>query len=344
MSALPTFDLPDRLEAHEPPEQRGLARDEVRMMVARRSDGRLCHARARDLPDFLNPGDVAVVNTSATIPAALLARRTDGLELDLHLSTPLPGGPEGHWVVELRHGARRFRAARAGESLSLPVGGRAELAAPYLAGSRLWVARLELPVALMDYLSRYGGPIRYRHVRGARTLADYQTAYATEPGSAEMPSAGRPLTAQVIAALAARGIAVAPVVLHTGVSSLELGEHPYSERYRVPASTARLVDAIRRWGGRVVTVGTTVVRAYETVASPSGTVHAGDGWTSLVITPERGVHAVDALLTGWHDPDASHLDLLEAVGGRELVARSYREALAQGYLWHEFGDAHLIVP
>jgi S-adenosylmethionine:tRNA ribosyltransferase-isomerase len=343
VTGLPAFALPERLEAHEPPEARGLARDEVRMMVARRSGGRLAHARVRDLPDFLRPGDLVVVNTSATIPAALPARRADGLELELHLSTPLPGAPEGHWVVELRHGGQRFRAARAGDRLSLPARGRAELAAPYLAGSRLWAARLELPAGVIDYLSRHGAPIRYGHVRRPRPLADYQTAYATEPGSAEMPSAGRPVTARVITALVARGVGVAPVVLHTGVSSLELGERPYPERFRVPATTARLIEATRRSGGRVIAVGTTVVRALETAAGRDATVRPREGWTSLVITPERGVQAVDGLLTGWHDPAASHLDLLEAVGGRDLVGRSYREALAHGYLWHEFGDSHLIL-
>jgi S-adenosylmethionine:tRNA ribosyltransferase-isomerase len=168
--------------------------------------------------------------------------------------------------------------------------------------------------------------------------------YATEPGSAEMPSAGRPFSAGVITELAARGVAVAPLVLHCGVSSLEDGEPPYPERFRVPVETARLVNATRRWGGRVIAVGTTVVRALETAARPDGTIEPAEGWTHLVVTPERGLRAVDGLVTGWHEPGASHLRLLEAVAGRELVERSYRTALDHGYLWHEFGDSHLILP
>jgi S-adenosylmethionine:tRNA ribosyltransferase-isomerase len=343
VTAALAFELPERLEAHEPPEARGLARDDVRMLVAS-GHGALVHARARDLPDFLRPGDLVVINTSATMPAALPARRADGSALELRLSTPLPGAPDDRWVIELRSGSERFRDARAGEALDLPGGGRAHLEAPYLSGSRLWAARLELPEPLMAYLARHGMPIRYRYVPEARPLVDYQTAYATEPGSAEMPSAGRPLTAEVLTALVAKGVSVAPVVLHTGVSSPERSERPYPERYRVPPSTARLVQATRGWGGRVIAVGTTVVRALETVARADGGIEAGDGWTALVVTPTRGVRTVDGLLTGWHEPEASHLDILHAVGGRRLIERSYAAALQGGYLWHEFGDLHLILP
>jgi len=343
VSAQAAFELPERLEAHDAPEERGLARDDVRMLVAR-GDGRLVHARARDLPDFLRAGDLVVINTSATLPAALPARRADGAELELRLSTPLPGARDDRWVVELRAGTEPFSGGRAGDVLELPAGARAHLEAPYLAGPRLWAARLELPEPLMAYLARHGAAIRYRYVPEAHPLADYQTAYATEPGSAEMPSAGRPLTPGVLTALAAKGVSVAPIVLHTGVSSPERGERPYPERYRVPASTARLVEATRRWGGRVVAIGTTVVRALETVARADGTVEAGEGWTALVVTPARGVRVIDGLLTGWHEPEASHLDMLEAVAGRPLVYRSYAAALQAGYLWHEFGDVHLILP
>jgi S-adenosylmethionine:tRNA ribosyltransferase-isomerase len=116
------------------------------------------------------------------------------------------------------------------------------------------------------------------------------------------------------------------------------------EPYHVPPATARLVHATRRGGGRVIAAGTTVVRALETVAAPGGLVAPGEGFTRLVVTPQRGVHVVDGLLTGWHEPDAPHLAMLRAVGGAELVERSYRAAMAGGYLWHEFGDVHLILP
>jgi S-adenosylmethionine:tRNA ribosyltransferase-isomerase len=345
MSSALTFELPEALEAREPPEHRGLARDEVRMMVARRHDRALVHARARDLPDFLAPGDLVVVNASATLPASVPGRRANGDVIELHLSTPMPGAQdEATWLVELRRRSGTFRRARDGETLVLPGGARAELITRYASRSRLWVASLRLPASLYEYLARHGRPISYRYVDREWPLPCYQTAFAIEPGSAEMPSAGRPLSASVVTALVARGIQVAPLVLHTGVSSLEGDEQPYPERYRVPSQTARLVNATRAAGGRVVAVGTTVVRALESVSSPDGLLEGGAGWTDLVVTAERGVRTVDGLLTGWHEPHASHLLMLEAIAGRDLVERSYRAALECGYLWHEFGDVELILP
>ncbi len=227
--------------------------------------------------------------------------------------------------------------------MELRDGGSIELLAPYLSPGRLWIAALDLPLPLQDYLAEHGRPIAYAHLAEPRPLEDLQTVFADEPGSAEMPSAGRPFSQRVLDDLFARGVQVAPLTLHTGVSSLELGERPYPERYRVPTLTASRVNAHRAAGGRVIAVGTTVVRALETVAGPGGDVAPGAGWTSVVVTPERGVRAVDGLLTGWHEPDASHLLMLEAVGGRELIERSYAAALGAGYRWHEFGDTHLIL-
>jgi S-adenosylmethionine:tRNA ribosyltransferase-isomerase len=346
VSAL-AFELPPALEAHEPPEARGLARDDVRLLVASRRDGRIVHARFHDLPAFLAPGDVLAINISATIPAAIPARRSDGAPLELRLSTPAPRRPDGRWwIVELRSadGASPFRDAHVGEAYGLPGGGRAELLAPFAAGVRLWLARLELPQPLDPYLARCGRPIRYRHVPREWPLEAYQNVYSLEPGSAEMPSAGRPFTSELVTRLVAEGVHVAPLILHTGVSSPELDEPPYPERYRVPATTARLVNAAHAWGGRVVAVGTSTVRALETVAGPDGIVSAGAGWTKLVVTPERGLYAVDGLLTGWHEPAASHVRLLRAAAGDRLLRRSYQAALEHGYLWHEFGDSHLILP
>jgi S-adenosylmethionine:tRNA ribosyltransferase-isomerase len=159
-----------------------------------------------------------------------------------------------------------------------------------------------------------------------------------------MASAARPFDAGLVAELVARAVLIAPVTLHSGVSSLEGGESPYPERYRVPPSTARLVNAVRSWGGRVIAVGTTVVRALETVTGPDGVVEPGAGFTDLIVTPARGLRAVDGLLTGWHEPESSHLQLLEAAAGPDLLTRSYAAARAHGYRWHEFGDSHLILP
>jgi S-adenosylmethionine:tRNA ribosyltransferase-isomerase len=343
MSAL-EFELPTRLEAHEPPEARGLRRDEVRLLVARRRDGSIVHTRFTELPDFLAPGDLLVVNTSATLPAALAATRADGTELELRLSTPAPHGPADYWIVELRGAGGPVRASGVGELLTLPGGASAEILAPYAGGFRLWLARLDLPTALEGYLANHGRPIRYGYVPADWPMEAYQNAFAVEPGSAEMPSAGRPLTAELFARLTAGGVHVAPVTLHTGVSSPERHEAPYPERFRVPAETARLVNAVHEWGGRVVAVGTTVVRALETAAQPDGTVSARDGWTSLVVTADRGLWTVDGLLSGWHEPRASHMELMRAAAGDELLRRSYAAALKLGYLWHEFGDSHLILP
>ncbi|MGI9113205.1 MAG: S-adenosylmethionine:tRNA ribosyltransferase-isomerase [Gaiellaceae bacterium] len=342
MSAL-AFELPTRLEAHEPPEARGLARDGVRLLVADRSDGTIVHARFAELTQFLAPGDLIVVNTSATLPAALQAVRADGAKLELRLSTPAADrDPERFWIVELRSGDDPFGAVEVGERLALAGGASAEIITPY-AGVRLWLARLELRRPLEAYLAEHGRPIRYRYVPRSWPLEAYQTVYAVEPGSAEMASAGRPFTTGLLARLVATGVLVAPVTLHTGVSSQESHERPYPERFRVSEETARLVNAVRAWGGRVVATGTTVVRALETVARPDGAVAAGEGWTSLVVTPQRGLWAVDDLLTGLHESASSHLDLLRAVAGEELLARSYAAALEHGYRWHEFGDSQLIL-
>jgi S-adenosylmethionine:tRNA ribosyltransferase-isomerase len=355
----PSFRIPDGAEAGTPVElsERGDgrlgsdARAEVRLMVARggrRGDAGVAHHRFADLPEVLDAGDVLVVNNSAVIPAALDARGPDGTPLRLHLSTEQPGG---FWVAEPRvpagPGTERF-PGRPPAHLTVAGEGRAELLAPYPAGGghapRLWLARLDLPVPVLDHLAAHGQPIRYAHTRGAWPIDAYQSVFARVPGSAEMPSAARPFTAPLVTALVSRGVVVAPITLHTGVSSQEAGEPPYAERFTVPAATAALVTAARRDGRRIIAVGTTVVRALETTADERGRSHPGRGWTELVVTPERGVRVVDGLLTGWHEPESSHLAMLQAVAGPRLLAASYAAAVDGGYRWHEFGDSHLILP
>ena len=348
------FLLPPSLEASEPPEERGLGRDDVRLLVASRGRRTIEHRRFGDLPRILEPGDVLVVNTSATLPASLDVLTGDGTPGELHLSTRLPAGL---WVVELRRRAGPAGAstpwldAPPGTVLALPGGGRAELLVPASGeaaapgqDARLWVATLRLPQPLLGYLAAHGRPIRYGHVAHDLPIAAYQTVFADEPGSAEMPSAARPFSAEVVTRLVARGVAFAPFVLHTGVSSLEAHEPPFAEWYRVAPETAAQVNAARGDGHRVIAVGTTAVRALETVADGHGRIHPGEGWTEVIVSPQRGVQAVDGLVTGWHEPRASHLALLEAVGGRSLLEASYAAALKEGYLWHEFGDSHLILP
>jgi S-adenosylmethionine:tRNA ribosyltransferase-isomerase len=329
------FKLPADLEAYEPPEARGLERDQVRLLVSSQGGDRITHARFTDLPNFLETGDLLVANDSATLPAALSARRADSSQLALHLSTSLDGRL---WVVEPRK-----TDVELGEVLALP-GGVATLVALYARSRRLWVAQLDLPEPVFEYLHQWGQPITYSYLRGIWPLEMYQTVYAKEPGSAEMPSAGRAFSHDILARLTHRGIGFVTLTLHTGVSSLEEHEPPYEERYSIPSGTAAAVQAAQAWGGRVIAVGTTVVRALESAADDTGRVTPVSGWTDLVITPRRGVRVVDGLLTGFHEPRASHLSMLEAIAGRRHLEKAYREALEGQYLWHEFGDLHLLLP
>ena len=340
------FELPPGLEASEPPEARGVTRDAVRMLVARAGDGSVEHSTFTLLPRFLDEGDLVVVNTSGTIPAAIDAVGDDGTELVVHLSTQLD---DHRWVVEPRRKAGR--ATERWDGTPLPrrlglagTGATMALEAPYGDAGRLWVAELGLPERTLSWLAVHGRPIRYGYVERPWPLSAYQNVYVTEPGSAEMPSAGRPFTPEIVTRLVAKGVGVTPIVLHTGVASLEADELPYPERLRVPPATAERVNAVRAAGRRVVAVGTTVVRALESAVGPDGALRAVDGWTDLVVTPERGVRAVEGLLTGWHEPASSHLLMLEAVAGRPLLEASYQASLEAGYRWHEFGDMHLILP
>jgi S-adenosylmethionine:tRNA ribosyltransferase-isomerase len=344
MSAL-AFDLESDLEAHEPPEARGLARDAVRMLVARRSEGSIEHRTFSELPELLAPGDVLVINVSATIPAAVPARRRDGKQVRVHFATRAPHLEDDWRVVEIRSadGSRPLRLP-AGESLSLRGDATLQLVAPYASGERLMLARFCCALLVDEYLERHGEPIRYSHVPSPWPIEAYQNVYAISPGSAEMPSAGRPITRELVSRLVAREIVVAPITLHCGVSSPESHEPPFPEWYEVPAHTAQHISAARSRGGRVIAVGTTVVRALESAGGPDRCSCARSGWTGLVVTPACGVSVVDGLITGWHEPEASHLQLLEALMGPELLARSYEAALDAGYLWHEFGDSHLILP
>ena len=338
------FDLSPELEATEPPEARGLSRDAVRLMVAR-GDEPLVHSTFALLPTFLDPGDLVVVNTSGTRPGAIDARAADGTPVVVHLSTHLD---DGRWVVEPRRPAgrstERWEGPVPGPSLLLGGGATLTLEEPYGDARRLWVATLATPAPWATWLSAHGRAIRYGYVERPWPLSAYQSVYATEAGSAEMPSAGRPFTAEIVTRLVAKGVGVAPVLLHTGVASLEADELPYPERVHVGAGTAEAVNRTRAAGGRVVAVGTTVVRSLEAAAGDDGVVRPVDGWTDVVITPERGVRVVDGLLTGWHEPEASHLLMLEAIAGDDLLRRSYAAAIEERYLWHEFGDVHLLLP
>ena len=334
-----TFTLPAGVEASAPP----TARDGVRLLVAHQ--GGVEHARFADLGRFLSPGDLIVVNTSATLAAAVDGTRDDGRPVTVHFAAALD---DGSWVVEVRprgDATGPVDDARSGDTVTLPDGIRAVLLAPHPDGQhRLWQAAVGVDGGVPAFLARHGRPIRYSYVPTPVPLAEYQTVFAREPGSAEMPSAGRPFTAELVTELVTRGVVIAPIELHTGVSSQEPGEPPQPERYRVPEPTARLANMTRAWGGRVVAVGTTVTRALESAADDSGVVRERAGWTDLVLGPDRPARVVGGLITGWHAPGASHLQLLEAVAGAELVERAYTAAVRARYLWHEFGDSCLLLP
>ena len=325
--------------ATAPPEARGLRRDEVRLLVAT-VDG-LAEGPVHEIGEHLAPGDLVVVNTSATLAAAVDGWRESGDSVTVHFSTR---HDDGTWTVEVRPRADAtgpVPGVRVGERLRSHEATLTVLSTP--AGQhRLHRVAVDRPVR--ELMWDHGRPIRYGYVTRDWPLEAYQTVFAVDPGSAEMPSAGRPFTPEVVADLARRGVLIAPITLHTGVSSQEAGEPPQPERFRVPATTASLVDHVRRTGGRVVAVGTTVTRALESAVTPDGRVRAADGWTDLVLGPNRPARVVTGLVRGWHAPGASHLDLLRAVAGPAMVAAAYDEAERRGLLWHEFGDSCLLLP
>lgn len=356
--------LPRHRLATRPPEARGLARDAVRLLISHylpqtlelseRAD--LQHGVFTDIGAALNAGDVLVINTSGTLPAALDAQHADGRTLRLHFSTHLAEEDSDltRWSVEVRRPdgkgtSRPFAAVAAGDRLRLPEGVSLELIRPLSGGEqpRLWETRIIGEAWQADwlaYLHRHGRAIRYDYVAQDWPLAAYQTVFATEPGSAEMPSAGRAFTPELLTRLLARGVQIVPVLLHTGVSSQESHEAPYPEFYRVPESSARVIRAARAAGSRIVAVGTTVVRALESAWEDQGRLIGSSGWTRLMITPARGMRVVTGLLTGFHEPEATHLAMLAALAGEDHLRLAYAAALEQDYLWHEFGDLHLILP
>ena len=342
------FSSPEDHTATEPPELRGLRRDGVRLLVATQAGIR--HTSFYRLGDQLGAGDVLVVNTSATVPGQLHGSR-DGSAVVVHIANRLGDGSR---VVELRtapDASAPVLDGRVGEHIALPAGGALELIAPYPepsssptgVGNRLWRGRLIVPQSLSNYLREQARPISYGYLSGSFPISDYQTIFALCPGSAEMPSAARPFSAELVARLVSRGVIFAPITLHTGLSSQDAGEAPQPEWFEVSETTAHLVNSSRARGGRVIAVGTTATRAIESAAQPNGIVAAASGWTDLVISPERPVRIVDGLITGWHNPEASHLLLVESVAGAELTQRAYDAAVAEHYLWHEFGDSCLLM-
>lgn len=336
------FSRPQELQATAPAEARGIPRDHARLMVT--SGDRHEHAQFFDIGRFLNPGDLLVVNDSATLAASLPASGLSGGFI-VNFATHFGGGT---WLVEPRWSTSRpgplpLRAGEEIEAAGLPV----RLIAPYPGLPRLWFVQVSGDVHAE--MRRTGSPIRYGYVGELYPLETYQTVFSRVPGSAEMPSAAYPFTERVVNDLRARGVEIASITLHTGVSSLEveaeiIEEHPlYPEPFTVSAAAAQAVNTARREGRRVVATGTTCVRALESAWNGHEVV-ARSGFTRLYIHPQRGVNVIDGLITGLHDPVTSHLAMLYTIAGQDVVRSAYEEAVKHGYLWHEFGDSHLILP
>jgi S-adenosylmethionine:tRNA ribosyltransferase-isomerase len=335
-----SFERPTDLFASQPPEMRGQSRDDVRLMVTS-PEGDNSHHQFTDLPALLKPGDLLVVNESATLPASLPATSRLG-NIRLNLSTRFS---DELWIAEPRWSPSGPGPLPLDEGDTLQIGdSTVKLLKPYPGIPRLWLTHFSAPTSAL--MSKYGEPIHYSYAP-VYPLEVYQTTFSRFPGSAEMPSAARPITPRVHNMLLSRGIGITGVILHTGVSSLEIEdenvEHQalYPEPFHVSAPTANAVNATHARGGRVVAVGTTVARALESAWTGS-MMRACAGDTSLYIHPGTGIHAVDGLLTGLHDPVTSHLAMLSALIGVDRVKEAYQEAIRHRYLWHEFGDSHLI--
>lgn len=344
-----SFQLPPELVAKEPPERRGIGRDQVRLLVIERRSHRIQHTRFDQIADLLSAGDLLVFNASRTIPASLEGcSQLGGPCMEVRLAEHLP---DDSWLALLlckngdpfECGLRYGMQIHFGPQLSAKVFEQDENIL------RLWRLRFSRTGSeLLDMLYRIGQPIRYEYVSSPWALDEYQTIYAREPGSAEMPSAGRALTWKVFLALRRRGVKTAFLTLHTGLSSymddnLD-AKHPISEEeYYVGGEAAQQIEHTRSQGGRIMAIGTTVVRALESAADASGKINAGHSYTRLRISAEYKLRIADGLLTGLHEPQASHLDLLSAFLPPRVIRQAYQEAIQRKYLWHEFGDLNLIL-
>jgi S-adenosylmethionine:tRNA ribosyltransferase-isomerase len=332
---------PRELRASLPAELRGLRRDGARLCVVERDSGRITHTTVAQVGAHLRVGDLLVVNSSRTLPAALRVTRENGEQVQVR-----PGAlRSGEWdalAVETDAEHRNVGLVR-DEVLRARSGLRLRVLAERPDAPLLWRMSV-LSGDPIETLLRDGEPIRYSYVPEPVPAEHYQTVYAGIPGSVEIPSAGRHLTWELLGGLRRAGVQVADIVLHCGLSSfqddaVDLSKPLIEEQFEVRAETAERVSA----AVRVIAVGTSVIRALETAADDDGGVRPLRGWTRLVITPRTRLRVVDALLTGLHEPPATHLDMLGALLDGGLLERAYDEVRERRYLWHEFGDAMLII-
>jgi len=333
------FRLPSHLIRFVPGRLPGGRRDAVRMMVLDRGRGAIEHRRFHHLEELLRPGDVLVVNDSLVLQDELAGDGPGGQPMTLILC----GHHADGWHVLVRP-ARR---ARRGTVVDIGGGAlRAVLVSPSL--DDLWLARFEHDGDFVPLLERFGHRAAPQHRNMKRKSERYRSVYATKPGSLEIPSAGLHFTAELLDRLRAKGVTVAAITLHIGLTELSqyrnirtkrLEEHEVpAEWYEVTPAASRAILAARRRGGRVVAVGTTVVRTLEvTKARP------GKGWTDLYIHPGHNFRMVDAMLTNLHQPRSSHLAMVVAFAGKELTLTAYRELVRRRYRFDLFGDSMLII-
>jgi S-adenosylmethionine:tRNA ribosyltransferase-isomerase len=331
------------------------ALDERLLRVDPRS-GILRDARVGDLPEMLREGDLLVVNDGATLPASLGGFTEAGAPVEARI---FDGSGEGRFRAIL-FGAGDARARTEDRPPPPPLGVGATLVfgadlAASIEGVSATSPRLvdlafhQRGARLWSALYRHGRPVQYAYVEAPLDLWHVQTRYASRPWCAELPSAGRPLTWSLLLSLIRRGVSLGSLTHAAGLSStgdLALDALlPMPERFEIPEETSQAIHAAKAGGGRVIAVGTTVTRALEgSAAQHGGVVEAGAGATDLVLRAGFRPRVVDGLLSGMHEPEASHFRLLEAFAPAEVLARAHAHAEAQGYLAHEFGDSTLILP
>jgi len=345
-SSIIQFDLPKHLACPLPTEERNMERDEVRLLVTTNS-GQTAHTTFNQLPGFLQKGDVLIVNTSATVPSALPVSLPGDKQGRLHVSTKLNNN---EWLIEIRevtgNKTSRWHEGEEAMTLQLPLSQTVILKKKFYKNDHwlhLWIAEFNVNQPLQKYLSANAQPIQYEKLDRQYPLSYYQAFFSFHPGSAEMPSAGRGFTKNLVERLLKKGIVLAPVILHTGVSSLEENETPYPEYMEVDPVTASIINTAKSQYRRIIAVGTTAIRAIETAVNNEGLVLPYKGNTELFIDENYSMKVIDGLLTGFHEPKASHLNMLQSIAGYDHLDKAYKEAIREGYYWHQFGDLHLIL-
>ena len=332
-------------------------RDDVRLLVIDplgSPDEGLRETRTPALPDFLATGDLLIVNDAATVPASLRGHDDAGHEIEARLVAAR--GDDRFSAVLFGAGDWHQRTEDRPPPAPLPVGARlqfgtlvAEIAGRAATSPRLVDLRFAVGGdALWAALYREGRPVQYSYLAHDLPLWAVQTVYAARPWAFEMPSAGRPLSWETLLALRRKGVRWAALTHAAGLSAT--GDPaidaalPMAERYDIPAATVRTVAETRARGGRVVAVGTTVVRALEGAASKDGDLRPGPGETDLIITPAFRARVVDGILSGAHAAHESHFSLLAAFAGPALLAAAATHAERAGFLTHELGDSMLVLP